>query len=129
MTLDTFERLHKLSGFYPLLSNLNTVISIRGAFFSLVLSVDRGTQPQFTLEYFKDTEIGYLEYYYRSVEMHSKAPYNICICSVILGQLEPFRNYKGFSMIFPKILDASYRSTKMKIFLIPLSMTFSSSKI
>ena len=40
--------------------------------------------------------------------MHSKAPYNICICSVILGQLEPFRNNKGFSMIFPKILDAIY---------------------
>ena len=34
--------------------------------------------------------------------MHSKAPCNICICSVILGQLEPFRNYKGFSTIFPK---------------------------
>ena len=29
----------------------------------------------------------------------------IC-CSVILGQLESFRNYKGFSIIFPKILAA-----------------------
>ena len=26
------------------------------------------------------------------------------ICSVILGELKSFRNYKGFSIIFPKIL-------------------------
>ena len=38
--------------------------------------------------------------------MHSKRRYKICICSVILGELEAFRNYKGFSDIFPKILDA-----------------------
>ena len=38
--------------------------------------------------------------------MHSKRRYKICICSVILGELEHFRNYKGFSIIFPKILDA-----------------------
>ena len=61
--------------------------------------------------------------------MHSKEPYNICICSVILGQLEPFRNNKGFSMISPKILDAIYLLTKVKIFLIPLSMTFLNQKI
>ena len=29
----------------------------------------------------------------------------ICICPVILGKLECFRNYKGFSIIFLKILD------------------------
>ena len=28
------------------------------------------------------------------------------VCSVILGELESFRNYKGFSVIFTKILDA-----------------------
>ena len=39
--------------------------------------------------------------------MHSKARYEICICWVILEQLEPV--YKGFRMIFPKILDAIYR--------------------
>ena len=38
--------------------------------------------------------------------MRSKRRYEIYICSVILGQLESFRNYKGFSIIFPKILDA-----------------------
>ena len=36
--------------------------------------------------------------------MHSRQHYKIFICSVILGDLESFRNYKGFSTIFPKIL-------------------------
>ena len=46
---------------------------------------------------------------FRSLQMHStdsKRPYKLCICSVILGELESFRNYKGFCIIFPKILDA-----------------------
>ena len=43
--------------------------------------------------------------------MNSKAPYNICVCSVILGQNEPFRKNKGFSMIFPKFLEAIYSLT------------------
>ena len=43
----------------------------------------------------------------RSLEMHSKRRYKICICSVILAELESFRNYEGFNIIiFPKILDA-----------------------
>ena len=41
--------------------------------------------------------------------MHSKRRYKICICSVILGEMESFRNYKGFSIIFPIILDAIWR--------------------
>ena len=32
----------------------------------------------------------------------------MCICSVIVGQLERFRNYKGYGMIFPNILDAIF---------------------
>jgi len=55
---------------------------------------------------------------FRFLEMHFKRRYKICICSVILEQLESennndalaiskrFRKYKGFSIIFPKILDA-----------------------
>ena len=39
--------------------------------------------------------------------MHSKQPYKICVCFVILRELESFRNYQGFSIIFQKILDAS----------------------
>ena len=64
-----------------------------------------------------------------SLEMHIKRRYKICICSVILGELESFRNYKGFSSIFPKVLDAVQRITKVWIFLIPLSITFSNPKI
>ena len=33
--------------------------------------------------------------------MHSKGGYKICICLVILGELEAFQNYKDFSFIFP----------------------------
>ena len=55
--------------------------------------------------------------------MHSKRRYNIWICSVILRELKAFRNFKGFRVIFPKIF------TKVKIFLIPLSITFLNPKI
>ena len=55
-----------------------------------------------------------------SLEKHSKRCYKICICSVILGELESFRNYKGFSINFPKISLI----TKVIIFFIPLSITF-----
>ena len=37
--------------------------------------------------------------------MHSNRRYKICICSVILGERESFRNYKGLSIIFRKIFD------------------------
>ena len=47
----------------------------------------------------------------------------ICICWVILGELESFRIYKGFSNIFPKILDAITYYASYN-FLIPLSITF-----
>ena len=40
--------------------------------------------------------------------MHSKRRYKICICSVILGELESFQYSKGFFIIFLKILDINY---------------------
>ena len=57
--------------------------------------------------------------------MNSKWRYKICICSVILGELESFRNYKGVSVIFSKILDTILSFTKVRILLIPLSIAFS----
>ena len=60
--------------------------------------------------------------------MHSKRRYKICICSVILGELEAFRNYKGVSVLFPKLLYAIERFTKVRIFLISLSITLWNSK-
>ena len=65
----------------------------------------------------------------RSLEMHSKRRYKICICSVVLGQLESFRNYKGLSIIFPKIVDVILSFAKMRIFLIFLSVAFSNPNI
>ena len=61
--------------------------------------------------------------------MLSKRRYKICICSVILVEPEAFRNYKVFSVIFQKILDATERFSKVKMFLIPLSITFLNPKI
>ena len=61
--------------------------------------------------------------------MHSKGRYKICTCSVILGELESFQNYKGFSIILQTILDAIKRITKVRIFLIPLCITFLNPKI
>ena len=66
---------------------------------------------------------------FRPLEMHSKRRYKIFIYSIILGKLEFFRNYKGFSIIFPKILDAIWRITKVRHFLIPLAITFLNPKI
>ena len=40
--------------------------------------------------------------------MHSKRCYKICTCSVTLGrEVESFRNYKGFSIIFPENLTGN----------------------
>ena len=41
---------------------------------------------------------------FRYLEMHSKRHYKICICSVNLGEIESFRNFEGFCIIFPKCL-------------------------
>ena len=38
--------------------------------------------------------------------MHSMRNYKIGIRSAILGELESFRNYEEFRIIFPKSLDA-----------------------
>ena len=61
--------------------------------------------------------------------MRSKRCYKIFICPVNLGELESFRNYKGFSVNFSKILDAIWRITKVRHFLIPLAITFLNPKI
>ena len=52
---------------------------------------------------------------FRSQEIHSKWRYKTGFCSVILGDFASFRNYKGFRIIFLKILDAIYPFTNVKI--------------
>ena len=58
--------------------------------------------------------LGYPEYFQISRSILSSANF---ICLVILGQLESFRNYEGFSIIFPNILAAIQSFTKVGIFL------------
>ena len=43
---------------------------------------------------------------FRPLKIHSKWRYKICVCLVILGELESFRYYNSFVIIFPEILDA-----------------------
>ena len=52
--------------------------------------------------------------------MHSKQRYKICICSVILGEIESFRNITGATI---------QRITKVRIFLIPVFCAFLDPKI
>ena len=49
--------------------------------------------------------------------MQSKRRYKICICWFIFGELQSFRNCKGFSIIFPTILDTIHRIKKENFFL------------
>ena len=56
--------------------------------------------------------------------MHYKRRRKICICSVILGELAVFRNYKGLSVILSKRLHAIEHFTKVRIVLIAHSITF-----
>ena len=48
--------------------------------------------------------------------MHSKRCYKICICSVILGELESFRNYKGFTYYFPENFRCNLAHYEKEIF-------------
>ena len=95
------------------------------------LIVTRGTQRRFPRKYIASTfyRLSWIILDIYNVEMYSKRRYKICICSVILEERESFRNYQGFSSIFPKVLDAIQRITKERIFLIPLSITILSPTI
>ena len=61
--------------------------------------------------------------------MYSKWREKTYICLIILGQLKAFQNYKGFSIIFPKIFAPIQSFKKVRILLIPLSIAFSIQKI
>ena len=41
--------------------------------------------------------------------MHSKRRYKSCICSVVLGQLESFRNHLGPQYYFPENFRCNFR--------------------
>ena len=144
---------------------VHVVSFIKLAFSTVNRGIQRWIPPKCIEKSFKTVHSTF-----RSLEMHPKGPYKICICSVMLGRIflkisrvgvmlgaaretltrpqsplslspppesreddwgrvrgEPdrgFRNYEGFTDIFPKILGAIARSTKVRIFLIPLSIKF-----
>ena len=64
-----------------------------------------GTQRRFPPKYIENNFFA-IQSTFKSLEMYSEWRYKKFICSVILGELESFRNSKGLSIIFPKILDA-----------------------
>ena len=64
---------------------------------------EKGAPNDGFLKYIENT---FLVIFFRSTEMHCKRRFKICICSAILGELESFRNYQEFRIIFPKSLDA-----------------------
>ena len=89
----------------------------------------RGTQRRFPPKRIEKSFYA-IQSTFRSLEMYSRQRYKICICSVILGELRAFRNYKGFTVIFPKIFDAVERFTNsVRIFLVLLSIAFLNPKI
>ena len=79
--------------------------------FMLLPTKDRDTQRRFPPKCIENA-FSAIQSTFSSLEMHSKQRYKICISSVVLGQLESFRNYKGLRIIFPKILDAILTFTK-----------------
>ena len=69
-----------------------------------------GTQRRFPPKYIENT-FKAIQSTFRSVEIHS------------------LPNYKGLSIIFPKILDEIWCITKVRHFLIPLAISFMNPKI
>ena len=61
----------------------------------------RGTQRRFPP---KNIESSFqaIQCTFRPLALHSKRWYKTCICSVILGKFESFRNCRGFSIVFSK---------------------------
>jgi len=90
--------------------------------------LNRGTQRWFPTKYIENT-FKAIQSTLSYLEMHSKRSYKSCIFSVILGELEPFRNYQGLRVIFPKIVGGIWRKTKVRHFLILSAITFLTVKI
>ena len=95
--------------------------ALTSSFMKLYRGIQRPFSPQCI-----DNTFWAIQSTFGCLEMHSKRRYKICICSVILGE----RNSKlqGLEYYFPKILDAIWRITKVRNFLLSLSIAFLSPK-
>ena len=81
----------------------NLLITLFTLFFNTVSSCKDLFDKKMWL---KTTDLFIQSAFTSSLIMHSKRRYKMCACSVIPGELESFRNYKDFSIIFRKILLA-----------------------
>ena len=68
----------------------------------------RGTQRRFPPKCIENT-FSLIQSTFRSLEMYSKRRYKSCICSVVLGQLESFRNHLGPQYYFPENFRCNFR--------------------
>ena len=72
------------------------------------ISLSRGTQRRFPPKCIENT-FSLIQSTFKSLEMHSKRRYKSCICSVVLGQLESFRNHLGPQYYFPENFRCNFR--------------------
>ena len=72
------------------------------------ISRSRGTQPRFPPKCVENT-FSLIQSTFKSLEMHSKRRYKSCICSVVLGQPQSFRNHLGPQYYFPENFRCNFR--------------------
>ena len=68
-------------------------------------STETGPQRTTVSSYYIQNTFKAIQGTFRSLKNKSKRRCKISVYLVILGELESFRNCKGLSTIFPKILD------------------------
>ena len=72
-------------------------------------SAETGPQRTTVSSYYIQNTFKAIQGTFRSLKDKSKRRCKISVYLVILGELESFRNCKGLSTIFPKILDDIWR--------------------
>ena len=72
------------------------------------ISRSGGTKPRFPPKCIENT-FSLIQSTFKSLEMHSTRRYKSCICSVVLGQLESFRNHLGPQYYFAENFGYNFR--------------------
>ena len=100
------HHLHQLHHFIVIVHSLSKqrCLNLKGVErFGEDMNPIRGAQRQFSPKYKCTLQTHFRLFTFWISKIHSKQRYKICICSVLLGELESLRNYKGFGTIFQKI--------------------------
>ena len=74
-----------------------------------------GTKPRFPPKCIENT-FSLIQSTFKSLEMHSTRHYKSCSCSVVLGQLESFRNDLGPQYYFAENFGYNFRFYESKNF-------------